>query len=555
MQEICIISKIIYNYSKFLLFVQIIMEELNLNNFQNIPENDTSWTKKKNKKWLKFIILIVWLIILAVFIINKFNIFNNSDFSSDYNHIHVHHHPEIKYINMNDEFFWTIIEGSDMDKYENATLTIEEAKSIIKQSKHSHIHLDSLTQISSDVMAKLVKYNWKSLSFAKLEKIDKEIAKELAKFNWDYLYLDGITNLNFDEAKELAKFKWNIRLLWLKDIDIDVAKILKWNTRIEFDIWEITSIDGDLAKMIVNNNDIKRLDSLQLNKIKTIDKESARRLSRFWGWQIHLKWLEYISKDAAKELAKFNDTIYASEATSYILFESNTDDTIAYWNETITIEEAKKLASRSWNTLQLWIQTITPWVAKEIAKFKWNKLSIHGITHIDKETAKELAKFDGVWITIWTLDSDVDDDVIRELAKFNWWIMVNPKIIYSNDGRTGTDSDETKILRKKLKKFRLEIDWLVMDFWDAIEDFEKELKDKYPQSFQWIKYENGEKNIIKISFASYENSNILDSFYNKLDKESNYSWLLTVNLEIENKIYETCKRNFPRDEKSYCVIK
>jgi hypothetical protein len=36
--------------------------------------------------------------------------------------------------------------------------------------------------------------------------------------------------------------------------------------------------------------------------------------------------------------------------------------------------------------------------------------------------------------------------------------MVNPKIIYSNDGRTGTDSDETKILRKKLKKFRLEID-------------------------------------------------------------------------------------------------
>jgi hypothetical protein len=110
-------------------------------------------------------------------------------------------------------------------------------------------------------------------------------------------------------------------------------------------------------------------------------------------------------------------------------------------------------------------------------------------------------------------------------------------------------------LRKKLKKFRLEIDWLVMDFWDAIEDFEKELKDKYPQSFQWIKYENGEKNIIKISFASYENSNILDSFYNKLDKESNYSWLLTVNLEIENKIYETCKRNFPRDEKSYCVIK
>jgi hypothetical protein len=57
--------------------------------------------------------------------------------------------------------------------------------------------------------------------------------------------------------------------------------------------------------------------------------------------------LEYISKDAAKELAKFNDTIYASEATSYILFESNTDDTIAYWNETITIEEAKKLASRS----------------------------------------------------------------------------------------------------------------------------------------------------------------------------------------------------------------
>lgn len=94
-----------------------------------------------------------------------------------------------------------------------------------------------------------------------------------------------------------------------------------------------------------------------------------------------------------------------------------------------------------------------------------------------------------------------------------------------------------------------------MSFWDIVENFEKELINKYPQSFQWIKYENKERTNITISFISYENGDIVNQLYDKLDKESNFSWSITVNLKIWNKIYETCNRYLPVDETSSCEIK
>ena len=110
--------------------------------------------------------------------------------------------------------------------------------------------------------------------------------------------------------------------------------------------------------------------------------------------------------------------------------------------KSLTVDHAAKLVAAARERLSpclslVRLTSIDKDVAKELAKFD-RRLDLRGLTSIDKEVAKELAKFEGEELVLRT---SIDKDVAKELANFEGgWLNL--------DHLTSIDKDVAKELAK-----------------------------------------------------------------------------------------------------------
>lgn len=84
-------------------------------------------------------------------------------------------------------------------------------------------------------------------------------------------------------------------------------------------------------------------------------------------------------------------------------------------------------------------------VARELAKFKGESIDLNGLTSIDKDTAHELAKFEGDEIKLFGLTS-IDKDTAHELTKFTGALSFCDFVLES--GLTSMDKDTAMALAR-----------------------------------------------------------------------------------------------------------
>ena len=92
----------------------------------------------------------------------------------------------------------------------------------------------------------------------------------------------------------------------------------------------------------------------------------------------------------------------------------------AYYDgwKSLTLKQAAHFISRDDSCDGIFLRDLTSIdkdVARELAKFRGKGLSL-GMTSIDKDVAQELAKFEGEWLSIRL--TSINKDVAQELVKF-----------------------------------------------------------------------------------------------------------------------------------------
>ena len=282
-----------------------------------------------------------------------------------------------------------------------------------KSPKDGSLFLQRLESIDKDVARELAKFKGERLGLNGLQFIDKDTAAELAKFEGEILYLQGLKSIDKGVARGLASFKgdsWNklskdgwLRLEGLVALDKDVARELAKFEGSYLALGGLNSIDQDVGRELASFEG-----HLGLQGLKSIDKAVARELAKFEGERLGLNGLESIDKETAQELASLKGALALSGLKA------------------IDREVAKVLAERDREMSLGSLKFIDKNVARELAKWKNKYLNLQSLESIDKETAQELVQFEGRGMYLTGLRS-VDKDIL-DILKSNPAIKLPKKI-------------------------------------------------------------------------------------------------------------------------------
>ena len=154
---------------------------------------------------------------------------------------------------------------------------------------------------------------------------------------------------------------------------------------------------------------------LPLWGLTSINKDVARELAKYEGMWLTLPALTSIDKDIAKELAKYQSH---EDRQAQISIDQNDDQRLSGFIKTLQVRrETVSYKGAFKGALMLeGLTSINEDVARELAKYKGRNLEFN-LPSINEDVARELAKFEGEYLQIGK-PAFFDKDVAKELAKF-----------------------------------------------------------------------------------------------------------------------------------------
>jgi hypothetical protein len=257
-------------------------------------------------------------------------------------------------------------------------LDVETAIALAKQEGENHLTLNGLEELDQDVAEELAKHNG-ALDLNGLRSISPEVAKELSKLKFD-ITLDGIEEM--EDASSFINHSALLNLCGLKNISDKVADQL-CKKKGEFDL----------------RYDIS-------DSFKELSPAQAKLLVKFYSdSEITLETLEVLSLDAAKELAKHNNSISLNLSEISI--------------ELLNVLSKVHLSLNNVNKLSIDY-------LKTIANFK-KGISLNGLQEIDFKAVNELVKV-GTRLELLGVDS-ITDHVAKILASFKGELYLGCKTL------------------------------------------------------------------------------------------------------------------------------
>lgn len=227
-----------------------------------------------------------------------------------------------------------------------ANLSVAEAKALAN-TKGDMLHLDGLTEISSEVACAIAKF--KGILFLNgLVELSVKAAIKLAVHEGD-LFLDGLTDISSEVASALSRHNGQLFLSGLSELSDEVAEALT----------------GHKGGMIFDG-------------VAEMSDKIIEMLARSEGG-LDLNGLTKLSNRAAKALGKHNGGIFLEGLT------------------TITDAAAEELGNNSGYALSLpGLTEISDNAAKGLAKYKGPELSLSGIKEFSDNAIEALASYKGI---------------------------------------------------------------------------------------------------------------------------------------------------------------
>ena len=280
----------------------------------------------------------------------------------------------------------------DLDEYDS----IEAKAAAILAEEDSYVNLNGLKYLDLDAAKALAKHKGENaLSLNGLEELDVDVAKELSKHNGP-LNLNGIKVISHEVARELAKCQFDIFLDGIEELD-DVSVFE--NHTASLSLWGLSSLNDKISEQLSKKKGEFALRDDISDSFKELSPAKAKLLVKFYSDQmavneITLETLEVLSLDAAKELAKYDNSI------SLNLTEISV--------ELLNVLSKVHLSLNNVNTL-------SNDHIKAIANFK-KGIALNGLKAIDVKAFNELVKV-GTKLELLGVES-ITDDVAKIISTY-----------------------------------------------------------------------------------------------------------------------------------------
>jgi hypothetical protein len=176
------------------------------------------------------------------------------------------------------------------------SLTVEQARSLVGESRDYELWLNGLTMVDAATAEALAGSRSDVLSLDGLVTIDAAAATSLATFGGSHLFLAGVTKLDADTAKALAHFDGDyLSLQGLTTLDAATAQSLVESTAWDGELPKLTTLTVDVAKALAGF----RGERLKLQGLKTLDADAATALAGFKGYVFVSETLrnEFVAKN------------------------------------------------------------------------------------------------------------------------------------------------------------------------------------------------------------------------------------------------------------------
>jgi len=306
--------------------------------------------------------------------------------------------------------------GEDEDTTAIETLSVKQARAILRQTHVGGLHLPALVDLPPNIAAVLAKYSG-SVSLDGLASVSEEAARELAQHEGELL-LNGLTTISSKAAEALAAHRGFLSLNGLTHLSDDVAAALA-----------------------------KHRGGLAVNGISVISDEAAKALARCEG-NLFLDGLTTISYPVAKVLAVHEGLLSLSGLTHL----SNADAAAMGQHRgglavngisVISDEAAKALAQCEGNLFLNGLTTISYPVAKALAVHE-GLLSLNGLAELSENIAVTLARHRGE-LSLNGI-STISDEAAKALARHERGTL-------RLEGLTMLTEEAFKALRGNQKRF------------------------------------------------------------------------------------------------------
>lgn len=198
-------------------------------------------------------------------------------------------------------------DGLPEDSNEIESLTVEQARTLVRRFDGHDLELHGLLALTPDVAAVLAGFKGLSLHLDALTELSPETARAVARFKGPFpdiclLSLNGLTTLSPSVARALAEFKGlSLELGGVTAVSPETATALAELTCRCLHLGGLTTLDVETATTLAGFKG----QELDLHGVTKLDAATAGALAGFKGHTLYLNGLVLLPGDAARALARF----------------------------------------------------------------------------------------------------------------------------------------------------------------------------------------------------------------------------------------------------------